>query len=69
MTVNQIVSLHDQGLNAEQIVEQYPQRTLSEIYTVLARYHANKDSFDKELADEAAAEEEARRAIERARPS
>jgi uncharacterized protein (DUF433 family) len=69
MTVNQIVTLHNQGLNAERIVEQYPQRTLSEIYTVLAWYHANKDSFDKELAAEAAAEEQARQAIERARQS
>ena len=69
MTVNQIVSLHIQGLSAAQIVEQYPQRTLSQIYTVLAWYHANKDSFDRELADEAAADEEARRAIDRARQS
>ena len=69
MTVNQIVSLHNQGLSAAQIVEQYPQRTLSQIYTVLAWYHANKDSFDRELADEAAADEEARRALDRARQS
>ena len=69
MTVNQIVTLHNHGLSAEQIVEQYPQRTLSEIYTVLAWYHANKDSFDKELAAEAAAEERAWLEIERARQS
>jgi uncharacterized protein (DUF433 family) len=60
MTVNQIVALHNQGLRAEQIVEQYPQRTLSEIYSVLAWYHANKGQFDKEMADEAAAEAHAR---------
>ncbi len=69
MTVNQIVTLHNHGLNAEQIVEQYPQRTLSEISTVLAWYHANRDSFDKELAAEAAAEEQTRQAIKRARQS
>ena len=56
MTVNQIVALYHQGLRAEEIVEQYPQRTLSEIYSVLAWYHANKDQVDKEMADEAAAE-------------
>jgi uncharacterized protein (DUF433 family) len=56
MTVNQIVTLHNQGLTAPQIVEQYPRRTLSEIFTVLAWYHANKPEFDKELADEAASE-------------
>jgi uncharacterized protein (DUF433 family) len=64
MTVNQIVALHNQGLRAQQIVEQYPQRTLSEIYSVLAWYHANKDEFDKEMAEEAAAEERARQQIE-----
>ncbi len=66
MTVNQIVTAHNQGFRAEQIVEQYPQRTLSEIYAVLAWYHANKDEFDKELAAEAAAEQRAREEIERA---
>lgn len=66
MTVHQIVTLHNQGLSAEQTVEQYPQRTLSEVYTVLAWYHANKDEFDRELAAEAEAEERARDQIERA---
>lgn len=69
MTVNQIVVLHQQGLSAQQIVEQYPQRSLSEIYTVLAWYHANKDEFDMELAAEAATEERARQKIERAERS
>jgi uncharacterized protein (DUF433 family) len=64
MTVNQIATMHNQGFSAEQIVQQYPQRTLSEIYTVLAWYHANKDEFDKELAAEAGAEQRAREAIE-----
>lgn len=69
MTVNQIVTLHNHGSSAEQIVEQYPHRTLSEIYTVLAWYYANKGAFDEELAAEAAAEEQARQAVERARQS
>jgi uncharacterized protein (DUF433 family) len=60
-TVNQIVTLYRQGLSAEQIVEQYPQRKLEEIYTALAWYHANKVAFDQELADENAADEEAYR--------
>jgi uncharacterized protein (DUF433 family) len=54
MTVNQIVTLHNQGLTAAEIVDRYPQRTLSEIYTVLAWYHANQREFDQELANEAA---------------
>lgn len=69
MTVNQIVTLHTQGLSAEQIVEQYPQRSLSEIYTVLAWYHANKEEFDRELAAEAEADERARKQFEGAEPS
>jgi uncharacterized protein (DUF433 family) len=59
MTVNQIVTLEKQGLSAHQIIERYPQRTLSEIYTVLAWYHAHQAEFDGELAKEAAAEERA----------
>ena len=57
MTVNQIVTLHKQGLTGPQIVEHYPQRTLSEIYTVLAWYHAHQAEFDQELAQEAIGEE------------
>ena len=53
MTVNQIVTLYKQGLTAPQIIERYPQRTLSEIYTVLAWYHAHEAEFDQELAQEA----------------
>lgn len=56
-TVNQIVTMHKQGLSAEQIVAQYPQRTLREIFTVLAWYHNNKEEFDKELVTEALADE------------
>jgi len=67
MTVNQIVTLYRQGQSAEQIVEQYPARSLSEIYTVLAWYHNNKEPFDRELAAEAAAEELARQDAERAK--
>lgn len=59
MTVNQIVTMHSQGLSAAEIIAQYPQRTLSEIFTVLAWYHKNKEEFDKELAAEAAADERA----------
>jgi uncharacterized protein (DUF433 family) len=60
-TVNQLVALHKQGLSADDIVVQYPQRNLSEIFTVLAWYHDNKDEFDEELAREAATDEELRR--------
>ena len=57
MTVNQIITMHKQGLSVEDIVEAYPQRTLSEIYTVLAWYYAHKDDVDRELAAETAEDE------------
>jgi hypothetical protein len=49
MTVNQIVTLHKQGLIAEQIVQQYPHRTLREIYAVLAWYYDHQAEFAKSL--------------------
>lgn len=55
MTVNQIVTMHKQGLTVLQIVESYPQRTPGEIYTVLAWYYAHQAEFDEELAHEAIA--------------
>lgn len=59
MTVNQIVTLHKQGLTADQIIEQYPHRALREVYAVLAWYYEHKIEFDEELAAEAAADEAA----------
>lgn len=57
MTVNQIVTLHKQGLSAEDIVGEYPHRTFSEIYTVFAWYYAHQEELDQELAAEAAEDE------------
>lgn len=53
MTVNQIVTHYLQGASAEKIVEWYPQRSVREIYAVLAWYHDHKREFDAELAIEA----------------
>ena len=53
LTVNQIVTHFRQGLTAEKIAESHPPRSVSEIYTVLAWYHANQVAFDAELAAEA----------------
>lgn len=65
MTVNQIVTLFKQGYTAEEIVRQYPQRTLSQIHSVIAWYFDHKEEFDKELSAEAAAEEQLREQFER----
>jgi uncharacterized protein (DUF433 family) len=61
MTVGHIVWLYRQGLSAEQIVEQHPQRTIREIYTVLAWYHDHRQQFDAEMAAEAERDEAAAR--------
>ncbi len=65
MTVNQIVTLHKAGQSPEEIVRSYPQRTLSEIYTVLAWYHDHRTEFDEELAAEAVTAEKLRSEFER----
>ena len=54
MTVGHIVHLYHQGLSPEQVVEQHPQRTIGEIYAVLAWYHDHRDEFDSEMAADAA---------------
>jgi uncharacterized protein (DUF433 family) len=61
MTIGHIVTLYKQGLSAEQIVEQHPQRTIGEIYTVLAWYHDHQQEFDAEMAADAARDEAAAR--------
>jgi uncharacterized protein (DUF433 family) len=59
MTVGHIVALYRRGLTPEQIVEQHPQRTIGEIFAVLAWYHDHCDEFDAELAAGAAADQAA----------
>jgi uncharacterized protein (DUF433 family) len=60
-TVAQLVMYHLRGATPEKIVEQYPQRTLREIYAVLAWYHEHREEFDAEMAAENARDEEVAR--------
>lgn len=57
MTVGHIIRLYQQGLTAEQIVEQHPQRTIGEIFGVLAWYHEHRQEFDAEMAADAERDE------------
>jgi uncharacterized protein (DUF433 family) len=50
MTVGRISTLWQQGLNAEQIQDEYPHLKLEQIYAALAYYHANKAEIDASLA-------------------
>ena len=52
MTVNQIVVWYKQGYSPEEIADQYPHLTLSQVYTALAYYHANKEEIEVSLAIE-----------------
>ena len=55
VTALQIVSLYKRGETAEEIAESFPQLNLSQVYTALAYYHANRAEIEQELADEQAA--------------
>jgi uncharacterized protein (DUF433 family) len=57
MTVGHIVAMYRRGLSPEQIVEQHPQRTIGEIFAVLAWYHEHRQEFDAEMAADAERDE------------
>ena len=50
ITVHRIAVLYKQGQHAEDIAQSYPHLSLSQIYTALAYYHANRSEMDAELA-------------------
>ena len=51
ITVHRIAVLYKQGQQPEEIVQTYPHLALSQIYTALAYFHANRDEIEKELGD------------------
>lgn len=52
ITVNQIVIWYKQGYSPEEIADQYPHIELSQVYTSLAYYHANKKEIETDLVQE-----------------
>jgi uncharacterized protein (DUF433 family) len=50
ITVHRIATLYRQGQTAEDITQTYSHLSLSQIYTALAYYHANRSEIDAELA-------------------
>lgn len=52
VTVNQIVVWYKQGYSPEEIADQYPHLTLSQVYAALAYYHANREEIEADLAAE-----------------
>jgi len=55
ITVHTIAVLYKQGQNAEEIARTYPHLSLSQVYTALAYYHANRDEVEADLAADDAA--------------
>ena len=51
ITVDRIATLYKQGLTAEDIAQTYPHLSLSQVYTALAYYHANREEIEAVLAD------------------
>ena len=54
ITLNQIATLYKQGMQAEDIADQYPHITLAQVYSALAYYHANQASIEADLVAEKA---------------
>ncbi len=52
ITVGRIATLYRQGLGPEDIAQTYPHLSLSQIFTALAYYHANREEVDSQLAKE-----------------
>lgn len=52
VTVRRVVSWYKQGLNPEEIVDQFGHLTLAHVYAALAYYHANRDAIEADLATE-----------------
>lgn len=52
VTVSRIVTLYKEGLNPEEIVEEFGHLNLAHIHAALAYYHANRDEIDNDLTAE-----------------
>ena len=52
ITVDRIATLYKQGQSAEGISQTYPHLSMSQIYTALAYYHANREEIESVLAAE-----------------
>lgn len=58
ITVHRVALLYKQGQQPEEILQSYPHLKLSQIYTALAYFHANRDEIERELAVQDAEYEE-----------
>jgi len=56
--VRTIARWYKLGMSPEEIASEYPHLLLSQVYSALAYYHANRDEIDSDIAAEDAAVEE-----------
>jgi uncharacterized protein (DUF433 family) len=54
LSVKQIAVLTKQGLNPQEIAQEYEGLTLAQVHAALAYYHANLGEIEADLADEQA---------------
>lgn len=52
ITVNHVAVMYKQGQSPEDIAAAYEHVSLSQVYTALAYYHANREAVDADLAEE-----------------
>jgi uncharacterized protein (DUF433 family) len=53
-SVNRIVALYKQGQTADDIVADKSYLSLAQVHAALAYYHANRETIDRDLAQESA---------------
>jgi hypothetical protein len=49
MSVHAVAVRHQEGMSAEQILDQFPDLDLSRIHAALAYYYANREQIEAEL--------------------
>jgi uncharacterized protein (DUF433 family) len=54
ITVGRIAALWKQGIDAEEIQNEYPHLELAKIYAALAYYHANREEIEQLLVQDQA---------------
>jgi uncharacterized protein (DUF433 family) len=55
ITIRRIAGWYKMGMNAEEIVLEYPHLTLAQVHAAVAYYHANREEIETDIASEDAA--------------
>ena len=49
ITVADVVLWTEQGMSPDELVTEFPQLTLADVYAALAYYHDNRESIDRQI--------------------